>query len=170
MEDDDYARITLRIPKDLHKNLADSAKQTSKSMNAEIIARLEKSFSKDGLGEGLDVKVLSLQVLDMLRKERSILENIVLRNHQAMSNAVAELEVSGENQRALELLQREVRGLRYVIEALDADRKTPEDIRANNMAEFEASDEAAALRGSSKEPEPAKPAVKRITRSVKKQD
>lgn len=46
MEDEDrYTRITLRIPKDLHSRLADSAAATSKSMNAEIIARLTDSFS-----------------------------------------------------------------------------------------------------------------------------
>lgn len=43
-KDDRYTRITLRIPKDLHERLADSADKTSKSMNAEIIARLSESF------------------------------------------------------------------------------------------------------------------------------
>ena len=41
---DDYIRVTLRIPKDLHSQLADAAEETSKSMNAEIIARLNGSF------------------------------------------------------------------------------------------------------------------------------
>lgn len=44
MDDDRYTRITLRIPKDLHAKLQESADATSKSMNAEIIARLERSF------------------------------------------------------------------------------------------------------------------------------
>lgn len=45
MEDDDrYTRITLRIPKDLHGRLSHSAADTSKSMNAEIVARLQASF------------------------------------------------------------------------------------------------------------------------------
>lgn len=43
-KDDRYTRITLRIPKDLHLKLSDAADETSKSMNAEIIARLEESF------------------------------------------------------------------------------------------------------------------------------
>lgn len=43
--DDRYTRITLRIPKDLHSKLSDAADETSKSMNAEIIARLEDSFA-----------------------------------------------------------------------------------------------------------------------------
>lgn len=41
---DDYIRITLRIPKALHEHLSASAEETSKSMNAEIIARLEESY------------------------------------------------------------------------------------------------------------------------------
>lgn len=43
-EDDKYTRITLRIPKYLDKKLGDSASKSSKSKNAEIIARLESTF------------------------------------------------------------------------------------------------------------------------------
>lgn len=48
--DDRYTRITLRIPKDLHTKLSDAADETSKSMNAEIIARLERSFRRGPSG------------------------------------------------------------------------------------------------------------------------
>ncbi|UVH54708.1 type II toxin-antitoxin system HicB family antitoxin [Variovorax paradoxus] len=44
MEEDRYTRITLRIPKDLHAKLDEAAEATSKSLNAEIVARLDKSF------------------------------------------------------------------------------------------------------------------------------
>ena len=44
MEEDDYTRITLRIPKELHQKLTEAAKSSSKSMNAEIVARLDNSF------------------------------------------------------------------------------------------------------------------------------
>lgn len=43
---DEYTRITLRIPQDLHARLANAAENTSKSLNAEIIARLQESFSR----------------------------------------------------------------------------------------------------------------------------
>lgn len=47
MEDEDrYTRITLRIPKDLHARIAQAADATSKSQNAEIVARLQASFDK----------------------------------------------------------------------------------------------------------------------------
>lgn len=46
MEDDRYTRITLRIPRDLHARLSDEADRSSKSLNAEIIARLSASFEQ----------------------------------------------------------------------------------------------------------------------------
>ncbi|MDY0250704.1 MAG: Arc family DNA-binding protein [Pseudomonas sp.] len=45
-KDSRYTRITLRIPRDLHERLAAAADKTSKSMNAEIVARLEESFAQ----------------------------------------------------------------------------------------------------------------------------
>lgn len=44
MTDDGYTRITLRIPDELHAKLTAEASRTSKSMNAEIVARLEATF------------------------------------------------------------------------------------------------------------------------------
>lgn len=45
MEEDNTVRITLRLPADLQAKLEAEAKRTSKSQNAEIIARLERSFA-----------------------------------------------------------------------------------------------------------------------------
>lgn len=47
MSTDGYTRITLRIPETLHARLTSEAAKTSKSMNAEIIGRLEESFSEE---------------------------------------------------------------------------------------------------------------------------
>jgi hypothetical protein len=46
MSTDGYTRITLRIPDALHAKLTAEAARTSKSMNAEIVGRLEDSFSE----------------------------------------------------------------------------------------------------------------------------
>lgn len=43
--------LTLRLPPDLHAQLTDSADETSKSMNAEIIERLRSTFDT---GKGID--------------------------------------------------------------------------------------------------------------------
>jgi hypothetical protein len=42
---DDYIKTALRLPRDIHAKLLGAADATGKSMNAEIIARLESSFS-----------------------------------------------------------------------------------------------------------------------------
>lgn len=44
---DDYIRTALRLPRDLHKEVQDSAEKNNRSMNAEIVARLEKSFIEE---------------------------------------------------------------------------------------------------------------------------
>ena len=41
----EYTRITFRIPTDLHQELMQSAEENSRSMNAEIIARLRLASS-----------------------------------------------------------------------------------------------------------------------------
>ena len=41
MEEDRYTRITLRIPRDLHRRLSAQADRKSHSLNAEIVAMLE---------------------------------------------------------------------------------------------------------------------------------
>jgi hypothetical protein len=48
-EDDRYTRITLRIPKDLHARLDAEADRTSKSLNAEIVSRLESTFETSSI-------------------------------------------------------------------------------------------------------------------------
>lgn len=54
MEEDRYTRITLRIPKELHAKLQEASDATSKSMNAEIVARLDASFGFDAKGAESD--------------------------------------------------------------------------------------------------------------------
>lgn len=60
---DDYTRITLRLPAEIHTRLNTSCERTKRSMNAEIITRLERSLSdqeeleateKTDDGEGLE--------------------------------------------------------------------------------------------------------------------
>lgn len=41
---DDWVRITLRLPRDVHERLTGVLDDTNRSMNAEIVARLESSF------------------------------------------------------------------------------------------------------------------------------
>ncbi|MBL1278201.1 MAG: Arc family DNA-binding protein [Ectothiorhodospiraceae bacterium] len=67
--DDRYTRITLRIPKDLHGQLSSTSQTTSKSLNAEIISRLEESF-KAAQPKDEELKRLYLRVIYLLNKQK----------------------------------------------------------------------------------------------------
>lgn len=69
MDDQDrYTRITLRIPRDLHVKLAAEAEKLTRSMNAEIINRLELSFISDptGMQEANDTLLKSIREFQSL--------------------------------------------------------------------------------------------------------
>ena len=94
MEEDDYKRITLRIPKDLHEKLASAAKASSKSMNAEIVSRAEESFSQGSTAATLGV--LARHELMLADCEQ---ENVILRvrlNEFAMALKMAMLCIPQE--------------------------------------------------------------------------
>jgi len=42
---DDYMKTALRLPRDLHSRIQEEAAASGRSMNSEIIRRLEASFS-----------------------------------------------------------------------------------------------------------------------------
>lgn len=42
---DDYIRTALRVPPDLHAQIHEAAKANTRTFNAEIVARLQSSFS-----------------------------------------------------------------------------------------------------------------------------
>lgn len=62
-KDDRYTRITLRIPRELHSRLTEAADRTSKSLNAEIIGRLESSFSDAATDDKGRVKSALLELV-----------------------------------------------------------------------------------------------------------
>lgn len=99
MEDEDrYTRITLRIPKDLHARIAQAADATSKSQNAEIVARLEQSFVTY-IDKDLTVRMLSAEVerlTNELRSLRAIASPVLAKvGHQIEEQVRQVMEVSG---------------------------------------------------------------------------
>lgn len=72
---DDYIRTALRVPPDLHSRIHDAAKSNNRTFNAEIVARLEQSFSspvhpedlpsfiRDELAKLVDQKLSGARVL-----------------------------------------------------------------------------------------------------------
>lgn len=45
MDEDNLTRITFRMPRELHAKVAEAAQASNRSMNAEIVARLEQSLA-----------------------------------------------------------------------------------------------------------------------------
>ncbi|MDR6538840.1 toxin-antitoxin system HicB family antitoxin [Variovorax soli] len=75
MEDEDrYTRITLRIPKLLHSQLQGEADKTSKSLNAEIVARLSASFDSKNQSAGDLAKAVTR--LDLLQRRESVVRQL----------------------------------------------------------------------------------------------
>lgn len=100
--DDRYTRITLRIPKDLHARLAKAAEETSKSMNAEIIARLELSMFKDTpalelvpAGKAKELSAFARQGIPALVQERIVsgINRAVMLGHSSASIDLRDLEL-----------------------------------------------------------------------------
>lgn len=58
-DEDRYTRITLRIPKDLHARLQAEADASSKSINAEIIGRVQQTF--DALSGSVETRLLDIE-------------------------------------------------------------------------------------------------------------
>ena len=74
--EDKYTRITLRIPKDLHEKLQYEADVSSKSMNAEIVARLEKSFLAEQAHSSHVMSKISQNILDLVTENRAMREKL----------------------------------------------------------------------------------------------
>lgn len=109
--DDRYARITLRIPKELHAQLASAADETSKSTNAEIVARLEESFEEKSFTEGkqtvLELKSMMTEIslfsalLTMVQQQpKSQERDTVLKQLIARVDAMGDI-----SQRFIELMR-----------------------------------------------------------------
>lgn len=64
-------RTQLRIPKQLHNTLTDAAARNGRSLNAEILARLQVSPVLDGIEEikrqNTELKDIARRILDSVR-------------------------------------------------------------------------------------------------------
>lgn len=78
-QDDRYQRITLRIPRELHGYLMREAEARTRSMNAEIIDRLESSF-RDEFGRS------PVEVLEVVKQFRD--------TQQELKQAVDKIEAA----------------------------------------------------------------------------
>lgn len=114
MSDDRYTRITLRIPKDLHKVLAEKADATSKSMNAEIIARLRDSI----LSEQEDLDDLERAVQELEQDEEKGVSTI----DGSGNNESNQLDVYTEQELADEKMHEALQAVIELIEKKKANK------------------------------------------------
>jgi Arc-like DNA binding domain len=63
-EQSDYQKTALRIPKELHTKIIEAAKANNRTMNAEIIDRLEKSLSSQPIDK---VYMTTQQIKDIIK-------------------------------------------------------------------------------------------------------
>ncbi|NIJ79595.1 Arc family DNA-binding protein [Xanthomonas cannabis] len=76
MSEDGYTRITLRIPDGLHAKLTEEASRTSKSMNAEIVQRLEESFQVKPITVQSLIPVVSAEYRSALETQRALRDQL----------------------------------------------------------------------------------------------
>ncbi len=73
---DDYQRITVRLPPDIHEKLTQAANSSAKSVNAEIVSRLEASFEAEARTPESDISALSIELMamtDLIEKSQAAL-------------------------------------------------------------------------------------------------
>jgi hypothetical protein len=92
MEEDDYTRITLRIPKHLHQKLTESARISSKSMNAEIVARLDFSFEQ--VEHGVAMAALQDMMAETMRDLKKTYVSQLAAMRVALEDAIQGLDMS----------------------------------------------------------------------------
>jgi len=78
---DDFVRITLRLPPDLHKQLIEAA--GASSLNAEIVARLERSFFADSYPGTKEF-------------DQEVKERVLLAAHQLFGEILKKIEITVE--------------------------------------------------------------------------
>ena len=61
LDQTDYVKTTLRLPPDLHKELLAEAERAGRSLNAEILARLQSNDLRSELG---NIKSTLREILD----------------------------------------------------------------------------------------------------------
>ena len=62
-----HVTVRLRVPPELRDKIADSANAHNRSMNADMVARLEKSFESDGNQVALLQEEITLAMKDVMK-------------------------------------------------------------------------------------------------------
>ena len=129
----DSDKYIVRFPEGMRDKIAEAAKANNRSMNAEIIARLETSIaiSEKGPTEVMKEMMAKLDevhaelieaahgVADSGSDMNKILKSVLIRSEMALQEAVKAIEIQDTSPATLAKFQRELAGLQFFIEGLD---------------------------------------------------
>ena len=79
-----HVTVRLRVPPELRDKIAASSEQYNRSMNADMVARLEQSFEKDDAAEfdkGFVLQVIKNQQ-DQIDQLQNMVKQLVVRPRQ----------------------------------------------------------------------------------------
>lgn len=101
--EDDIQKTALRLPRDLHRKVHEAAAASGRSMNAEIVARLQASFADEERGipgstrmEGITVNAFEEALEKMQQRFQSSLD-IIKREAAELERLKAQVADSGKS-------------------------------------------------------------------------
>jgi hypothetical protein len=119
---DDFVKTALRLPRALHADIQSAALAGGRSMNAEIISRLQATVDAPaGLALLERLQASENALLETVRKQRDQLMGVVERFQVVAEGADAVLAVAKPTQEILEV-RRNIEVLRAVIATINGYR------------------------------------------------
>lgn len=120
---DDFVKTALRLPRGLHAHIQAAAAAAGRSMNAEIIDRLQSEPEDAALSAMLDrLRGSDDELLETTRKQRDLLWNIVDRAEDVLNKTDELMRGGVEQPDGLKSVQQSIGTLRDLIATLKAYR------------------------------------------------
>lgn len=120
---DDFVKTALRIPRALHAQIQEAADASGRSMNAEMIDRLQAQPGDLALAAMLDrMRSSEDELLDATRKQRDLLWNIADRAEEVLNNADVMMARALPTDRDTLQIHKSIIALRDLISTLKAYR------------------------------------------------
>lgn len=116
---DDFVKTALRLPRDLHAEIQAAAISTGRSMNAEIIGRLQSNNATADLIRRLEGSEGAL--LESLKKQIEVLWNVLDRTNVVLDQA-GEITARAGGDPIAATLQQNLQFLRELIDTIRAHR------------------------------------------------
>jgi hypothetical protein len=114
---DDFIKTALRLPRALHASIREAAQLGGKSMNAEIIGRLQDSLRAEEVGSVLaQLKSREAELLDANRQQLEVMRGLIGRADAALRQAGEQLTGDPDDE-ARSRLRHEISVLRDLIKA-----------------------------------------------------